>query len=140
MTHHRCPAVTLVRTRLYRSGPHLSRKQKKQIPTPTYVYPPSSEAAWPLIRLPPFPSRTVRLRRYALPHQWARRAPSPPTPLTYVPITCAAHLRPSHLRRSLSRCLSVTRHRRACRRPPPWPLGRTCHGASGLPRPSQGHP
>jgi hypothetical protein len=102
MTHHRRPFVTLVRTRLHGCGPISLRNKKKQIPTPSYAYPPSPEAAWPLIRLPPFPPRIVGLPRYAFPRHRPRRATSLHTPLTYVPITCATHLCPSHLRRSLS--------------------------------------
>jgi hypothetical protein len=117
MTHHRRPFVTLVRTRLHGCGPISLRNKKKQIPTPSYAYPPSPEAAWPLIRLPPFPPRIVGLPRYAFPRHRPRRATSLHTPLTYVPITCATHLRPSHLRRSLSRCLSVAHRRRTGCRP-----------------------
>jgi hypothetical protein len=105
-----------------------------------YAYPPSSEAAWPLIRLPPFPPRTVGLRRYAFP-------PSTAAPRALTPY--AAHLRPNHLRRSpMSQSPGPFAPSLSIRRPsssgasqtPPWPLGRTCHGASGLPWLSQGHP
>jgi hypothetical protein len=80
--------VTLVLTRLHGCGPHLSQKEK-QIPTPSYAYPPSPKAAWPLIRLPPFPPCTVGLLCYAHPL-------SPATLCALAPY--AAHLRPNHLR------------------------------------------
>jgi hypothetical protein len=102
MTHHRRPAVILARTCLRMSAPHLSQKQKKiQIPSPTYAYLPSSEATWPLICLPLSRRGLSGCGAMPFPHQQPRRTPSLPMPLTYVPITCVAYLRPSHLRRSL---------------------------------------
>jgi hypothetical protein len=118
MTHDRRPSVTLVRTRLRGCGPHLSRKQKK------------NKSPLPRMLIRPAPKQRGRSSVYPLSHRalsgcrampfpchCPRRASSLPTPLIYIPITCAAHLRPSHLRRSLSRCLSVAHRRQAGRRP-----------------------
>jgi len=91
------PSMTSVRTRLHRSGSILSEtKKKKQILTPSYAYPPSPEAAWPLIRPRPFPHRTlVGYARCAL-----HPPPSAPSP-------AASSARPSHMCRSLPRLPSV---------------------------------
>jgi hypothetical protein len=101
------PQALVCNSRPDACGLHLSQKQKK-ILTPSYAYPPSPEAAWPLIYLPSFPPRIVVLPRYALPPPLA-------APRALAPYT--AHLRPSHLRRLFSRCLSVAHRRRAGRRP-----------------------
>jgi hypothetical protein len=83
-------------------GADPSLSETKKTNPHSYAYPPSLEAAWPLIRLPPFSPRIVGLPCYVFPRHQPRHTPSLPTPLTYVPITFSAHLRPSHLRRSLS--------------------------------------
>jgi hypothetical protein len=56
--------------------------------------------------------------------------------------TTSCVCRPTHLCRSLPHCLSIHSFPIAIVHAvtPPCPLGRMCHGASGLPRPSQGHP
>jgi hypothetical protein len=99
MIHHRRSSMTPVQTRLRRSRP-ISLREKTNLHSLVCLSC-QTEVAWPLIRLPPFPPRVVGLPRYALPPSPACRAPSLPTPLTYVLLTCATHLRPSHLCRSL---------------------------------------
>jgi hypothetical protein len=107
---------TLVRTRLRGCGPPLSRKQKKFLLPRMPIRPAPKQRdrsfVCPLSHRP-----LLGCRAMPFPCHCPRRVPSLPTPLTYVPITCAAHLLPSHLRRSLSRCLSVAHHCRAGHRP-----------------------
>jgi hypothetical protein len=79
----------------------------------------------------PFPNvRSSSCRAMPFPHRRPRRAPSLPASLTCVAVTYVAHflaVRPLPI--TVGAPLTL-----------PWPLGHTCHGASGLPRPSQGHP
>jgi hypothetical protein len=83
--------VTVVRTWLHRSRPHLFQKQKIQISIdPSYAYPLSPKAMSPS-------SRTARsLGCHAMPYSIANCAACPHSlrrllvPLTYVLVTCAA--------------------------------------------------
>jgi hypothetical protein len=116
MTYHRHPSLTLVRTRLRRSRPHLSQKKNKS-PLPCMLIRPAPKQRDRSFVCPLSHRGLSGCGAMPFPHQRPRRAPSLPTPLTYVPITCAAHLCPSHLGHSLPRYLSVAHHRRARRRP-----------------------
>ena len=96
--------VTLVRTQLRKSRPHMS--------TRSYAYLPSarrSVAAHP----------SVPLSYRALISCHAVTSPTTPRPVV------------GHAARPSRSLAPLT---------PPWPLGRTCRGPSGLPRPCQGHP
>jgi hypothetical protein len=139
MTHHGRPSVTLARTRLRRSGPHLSQKQKNKSPLPRMLIYPALKQRGCSSVCPLSHRRLSGCGAITFPHQPPRRTPSLPIPLTYVPITCAAYLRPSHLRRSL---LVVY--------PSPIVVGRVTDPAMAVGahvpwrlrsfRPSQGHP
>jgi hypothetical protein len=119
-------SVTPIRTRLGRSGPHLSiylRNKNNESPL-AYPYLPgarrSSVTAHSSVSLSP--PRAPRLSHCAS-------------------SSVALRARPWHLCHSLPRRLFV--HLLSSSHTPltsPWPLGRMCHGASCLPRPSQGHP
>jgi hypothetical protein len=88
-------------------------------------------SAWLLIRMPP---SLVRARRATA------SCPSPSPTMLRALAPCAAQLRGSHLHHSLPRRSSVAHRRLGAPLTLPWPLGHTCRGALGLPRPSQGHP
>jgi hypothetical protein len=79
----------------------------------------------------PFPNvRSSSCRAVPFRHRWPRHAPSLSASLTCVAVTYVAHflvIRPLPI--IVGAPLTL-----------PWSLGHTCHGASGLPRPSQGHP
>jgi hypothetical protein len=104
---------------------------KKKILTSSYAYPcqrPKQHAAYPPALFP-----TVRSSGcYALtfPHRWPRRTLSLSVSLTCIPVTCAAHslaVRPSPI--------AV-----GCVANPAMAAGTHVSCASGLFRPSQGHP
>jgi hypothetical protein len=140
MIHHKCPYVTFFRTWLHRSRPHLSQEQKK-IPLPRMLILPDRSSV--TAHLPaPFPTAHCRVTVLCpVPVTSAPRALAPrslrhsptsqsPTLLTYVLVTCAA----------CSLIVYLSSIVVGAPQTPPWPLGCTCHGASGLPQPRQGHP
>jgi len=110
-------------------APSLSEKKNKS-PLPYMLIRASVRSS--MVAHPSAPSPSARSSGYhavPVPHSWPRRPPSLTAPLTCVPITCVARSVAVHRPLPLDAQLTL-----------PWPLGRTWHGALGLPRPSQGHP
>jgi hypothetical protein len=108
MIQYGCPSVTLVLRRLRRNTPYLSYKQKENPHFLIRLFVPAPKAAC-RSSTRSLPHRTlIGLLRLDLPSLLA----APHALTLYV-----AYLRPSHLRRSLTRRPSVTHRRRVCR----WP-------------------